>query len=51
MQANAVAVRFLLLECIVVHFECLSKRVVGFSGNVAGERDERCHWGARNMLV
>ena len=26
MQANAVAVRFVLLECIVLHFECLSKR-------------------------
>ena len=26
MQANAIAVRFLLLERIVLHFECLSKR-------------------------
>ena len=25
-QANAVAVRFLLLECVVLHFKCLSKR-------------------------
>ena len=26
MQANTVAVRFVLSECIVLHFECLSKR-------------------------